>query len=92
MFQSITPLRRMLFSLLVLLALAPVPAFSLSVMDPFNLPASMDSGTVKLGDGIAYADGPRHKLDVYAPETRDAAAPVVFFIYGGGWSRGGLGG
>ena len=88
MFQSITPLRRMLFSLLVLLALAPVPAFSLSVMDPFNLPASMDSGTVKLGDGIAYADGPRHKLDVYAPETRDAAAPVVFFIYGGGWNRG----
>ena len=53
MFQSITPLRRMLFSLLVLLALAPVPAFSLSVMDPFNLPASMDAGTDKLGDGIA---------------------------------------
>jgi acetyl esterase/lipase len=62
--------------------------FALSVMDPFNLPAAMDAGTAKVGDGIAYADGPRHKLDIYAPEQRGAAAPVVFFIYGGGWSRG----
>ncbi|UYO01406.1 MAG: alpha/beta hydrolase [Devosia sp.] len=57
-------------------------------MDPFNLPAAMDAGTAKVGDGIAYADGQRHKLDIYAPEQRGAAAPVVFFIYGGGWNRG----
>ncbi|WDR04484.1 alpha/beta hydrolase [Devosia rhodophyticola] len=57
-------------------------------MDPFNIPAAMDSGTVKAGDGIAYADGQRHYLDVYAPEARGVAAPVVFFIYGGGWNRG----
>lgn len=63
-------------------------AFALSVMDPFNLPAAMDGGTVKVGDGVAYADGPRHKLDVYAPEARGTSAPVVFFIYGGGWNRG----
>ncbi len=48
----------------------------------------MDAGTAKVGDGIAYADGPRHKLDIYAPEQRGAPAPVVFFIYGGGWNRG----
>lgn len=63
-------------------------ALAISVMDPFNLPAAMDSGTVKVGDGIAYADGPRHRLDIYAPEARGVAAPVVFFIYGGGWNRG----
>ncbi|MBD8067180.1 alpha/beta hydrolase [Devosia sp. PTR5] len=57
-------------------------------MDPFNLPAAMDGGTAKVGDGVPYADGPRHKLDIYAPEQRGAAAPVVFFIYGGGWNRG----
>ncbi len=77
---------------LALLALAvlllPMPARALSVMDPFNLPAAMDAGTAKVGDGIAYADGPRHRLDVYAPEQRGEAAPVVFFIYGGGWNRG----
>ncbi|HEY0033482.1 MAG TPA: alpha/beta hydrolase, partial [Devosia sp.] len=80
--------RRFFLSLLVMIAFWQSPAFALSVMDPFNLPASMDGGTVKAGDGVAYADGPRHKLDVYAPEARGAAAPVVFFIYGGGWSRG----
>lgn len=76
-----------------MLALAALPvlpqqAFALSVMDPFNLPAAMDGGTVKVGSDIPYADGPRHKLDVYAPEQRGALSPVVFFIYGGGWSRG----
>lgn len=68
--------------------MVPAPASALSVMDPFNLPAAMDGGTVKLGDGIAYANGPRHKLDIYGPEQRGGPAPVVFFIYGGGWSRG----
>ena len=80
--------RRALMGLLLASVLLPGQAQALSVMDPFNLPAAMDGGTVKVGDGIAYADGPRHKLDVYAPEARGALAPVVFFIYGGGWSRG----
>ena len=80
--------RRALLCLLLASVALPSPAFALSIMDPFNLPAAMDGGTVKVGDGIAYADGPRHKLDVYAPAARGALAPVVFFIYGGGWSRG----
>ncbi|WP_299746615.1 alpha/beta hydrolase [Devosia sp.] len=73
---------------MLVLLLASGPALALSIMDPFNLPGAMDGGTAKVGDGIAYADGPRFKLDVYAPEARGAAAPVVFFIYGGGWNRG----
>src|SRR5690606_10837074 len=87
MLRSTAPLRRLLVVLLLLLA-GSAPAMALSVMDPFNLGTAMDGGTVKAGDGIAYADGPRHRLDVYAPEARGAAAPVVFFIYGGGWNRG----
>jgi len=88
MSSLIVQFRRASAALLLLVALLPVPAFALSVMDPFNLPTAMDGGTVKAGDGIAYADGPRHRLDVYAPEARGTAAPVVFFIYGGGWNRG----
>jgi len=79
---------RLLAVLAALVLMVPAPASALSVMDPFNLPAAMDGGTVKLGDGIAYANGPRHKLDIYGPEQRGGPAPVVFFIYGGGWSRG----
>ncbi|WP_245622289.1 alpha/beta hydrolase [Devosia epidermidihirudinis] len=82
------PFRRLAALVLMLAAIVPVPAFAISVMDPFNLPAAMDAGTAKVGDGIPYADGPRHRLDIYAPEQRGASAPVVFFIYGGGWNRG----
>jgi len=37
---------------------------------------------------IAYADGPRHALDVFAPRAAAAPAPVVVFFYGGGWESG----
>lgn len=80
--------RRAFLGALMASVVLPGKAFALSIMDPFNLPAAMDAGTVKVGADIAYADGARHKLDVYAPEARGALAPVVFFIYGGGWSRG----
>ncbi|WIY52485.1 alpha/beta hydrolase [Devosia sp. YIM 151766] len=81
-------LPRALAALLLLVFLAPGAVSAASIMDPFNIPPAMDAGTAKVGDGIAYADGLRHKLDIYAPEQRGAPAPVVFFIYGGGWSRG----
>lgn len=83
------PLLRTLLAALTMAALLlPNAVQAVSIMDPFNIPAAMDGGTSKVGDGIAYADGARTKLDVYAPEERGAPAPVVFFIYGGGWSRG----
>lgn len=37
---------------------------------------------------IAYADGPRHALDVYAPRPSGTAAPVLVFFYGGNWDSG----
>ncbi|WP_428539732.1 alpha/beta hydrolase [Rhodopila sp.] len=37
---------------------------------------------------IAYAPGPDHTLDIYAPSHRCANAPVVVFFYGGGWESG----
>jgi acetyl esterase/lipase len=37
---------------------------------------------------VAYADGARHTLDVYAPLPSDTPAPVVVFFYGGGWEAG----
>jgi len=83
-----SPFRIALMALSVAITLQAAPAMALSVMDPFNLPAAMDGGTSKVGDGVAYADGARNRLDVYAPEKRGDPAPVVFFIYGGGWNRG----
>ncbi len=39
---------------------------------------------------IPYADGPRHKLDVYQPRAAAGAAVIVFF-YGGRWQSGAKG-
>jgi acetyl esterase/lipase len=43
---------------------------------------------------VRYAPGDRHELDIYAPEealVSNSAAPVVVFIYGGGWTDGNKG-
>jgi acetyl esterase/lipase len=37
---------------------------------------------------VAYAPGPRHAADIYSPRKNGARAPVVVFIYGGGWDSG----
>src|SRR5215831_13530196 len=42
----------------------------------------------KLIRDLAYAEGPRHKLDLYVPETLMGTAPAVLFFYGGGFVAG----
>jgi acetyl esterase/lipase len=39
---------------------------------------------------VRYAAGERHQLDIYAPEG-ERSAPVIVFIYGGGWKDGNKG-
>ena len=44
---------------------------------------------VRVTENLAYADGPRHRLDVYAPTSGAAQGrPVVVFFYGGSWDSG----
>ena len=47
-------------------------------------------GGVTISQGLSYADGPRHGLDVYIPRAsrRPGGAPVVVFFYGGNWDSG----
>jgi acetyl esterase/lipase len=42
---------------------------------------------IALTRSIAYANGPRHTLDVCRPRAA-TAAPVIVFFYGGGWRSG----
>jgi acetyl esterase/lipase len=51
------------------------------------LNALSDREDVRETTGLAYADGDRHAIDVYAPEGAEAA-PVVLFLYGGSWDSG----
>ena len=45
-------------------------------------------GGVEVRRDLVYAPGARHSLDVYRPRRADGRAPVVVFIYGGGWDSG----
>lgn len=54
----------------------------------FDALAPRDHGASRTGRDFAYGDGPRQRLDVYAPVGRQGALPVIIFIYGGSWSSG----
>lgn len=44
---------------------------------------------VRVTEDLAYADGARHRLDVYAPVSGvTKGLPVVVFFYGGSWDSG----
>src|SRR5690606_35000588 len=73
---------------IALVAFAALPARAqVTIFSPFNLPGAVDGGVHKEAD-VAYADGERKKLDIYTPERPEGPAPVVMFIYGGGWAAG----
>ena len=60
------------------------PLFACSPTTVLN--ALAPSSGIAVTRDIAYAPGPRHALDIYAPAI--ANAPVVVFLYGGGWRDG----
>ncbi|MEP7240130.1 MAG: alpha/beta hydrolase [Devosia sp.] len=79
-------MRPLIFALALALA-SSAPAAALDIADPFNAGPAMDDAAV-LGQGIAFADGDRMKLDIYGPKDQAGPAPVVMFIYGGAWQSG----
>lgn len=77
-----------LIVLMPILLTLSTPSIALSLLDPFNIPGTLDGGVKEVGKGIAYAAGERHTLDVYVPEKMDGPAPVIVFLYGGAWRQG----
>jgi len=56
----------------------------------FNALAPRDPGARRVAHDVGYGEGPRQRLDVYAPETA-GPHPVIVFIYGGSWNSGAKG-
>lgn len=52
------------------------------------LAASTPAHGARIMQAIPYGQGPRHKLDVYAPPQGAGSLPVVVFFYGGTWQMG----
>lgn len=47
-----------------------------------------DSDEVIVETDVAYGPGPRNRMDIYRPTGTVSDAPVIMFLYGGGWSSG----
>lgn len=57
----------------------------------FNALAPRDPGGRRVATSLAYGEGPRRTVDVYAPDAAPAAGtkhPLLVFIYGGSWANG----
>lgn len=61
-------------------------AFAQTIYEPL-LHRQRRDGVIVSRD-LAYGDEPRHRLDVYRPQQRVAACPVLLFLHGGGFVRG----
>jgi acetyl esterase/lipase len=59
-----------------------------TALSAFNALAPRPPGVARLAAGVNYGPGARHRLDVYAPRARPQPAPVLVFLYGGGWESG----
>ena len=69
----------------LLTPLAALPGAACSPVALLNATAP-SNGVLTTAD-LAYAPGPRHGVDVYAPVGAQRA-PVLVFFYGGGWRSG----
>lgn len=85
--HRLSALLRLTSAFFLIVGLSLPAAAQVTIFSPFNLSAAVDQGVRKHAD-LPYADGQRKKLDVYRPEQSDGPAPVVMFIYGGGWRAG----
>ncbi len=64
-------------------------AAACSPLATFNTLAPRDGGARRVARDVAFMDGPRGMLDVYAPrDPGRQPPPVVVFFYGGSWNSG----
>ena len=83
-------LRTILIAIVLLVVAAGVYAYTADRLILFNRLVPKDAGAERVDTDIAFGDGQRQRLDVYAPSDAeaDAALPVIVFIHGGGWRAG----
>jgi acetyl esterase/lipase len=72
----------------MVLGLAGIAAAGCTKLGALNAVMPHDRGAARVAEGIRYGPADRQNLDVYAPTDAETPAPVVVFIYGGGWDSG----
>jgi acetyl esterase/lipase len=89
--SPIRPARGLAAALVAVTLLLPLSACDTLSFAVANLPAHFAEATRSAG--VAFAPGPRGKLDVYRPAGArpGATRPVILFWYGGSWTSGNRG-
>jgi acetyl esterase/lipase len=60
-----------------------------SPLRTFDALVPKDRGVERVARDLAFAEGPRRRLDLYAPTgPRAGPLPVIVFFYGGSWNSG----
>jgi acetyl esterase/lipase len=81
-------MKRVLLGLAAALILGAM-ALMIDPLGSFNLLMPKDRASALVAEGLSYGEGPRRKLDVYAPRAAAASPrPVIVFFYGGSWNGG----
>lgn len=70
------------------LLLAALAAGCTPSLGAFDTLAPRDSGVRRVARDVAYGEGSRRTLDLYAPDHATAPLPVIVFVYGGSWASG----
>ena len=52
------------------------------------LNSTIPTAGLAIDHDVAYAPGPRHRLDIYRPQAVGPPLPLIVFIYGGSWRTG----
>lgn len=81
-------MRRMGFIIIGVLVAALVVAGACAPLKTFDTLVPKDGGAKRVASGVAYGQGPRRMLDVYAPTAARGPLPVIVFFYGGSWNSG----
>jgi acetyl esterase/lipase len=70
------------------LILAALAAGCTPSLGTFDALAPKDAGVRRVVRDVAYGDGARRTLDIYAPDNSAGPLPVIVFLYGGSWNSG----
>ena len=65
-----------------------LPCFLTACSGPDLVNALVPEEGYRVVRDLAYAEGPRGRLDLYVPEGAAEGAPTVIFYYGGNWQSG----
>ena len=62
--------------------------YQFAALKVFNFIVPKDSSSELIASGVAYAEDPQQRLDIYRPKDAGLKLPILLFVHGGSWKDG----